>query len=214
MLPIRQYNGTADTQVKDVTYCAYPIRNAFAANGAPNYTFIELVGATHGETWDQAYADSDLWRWLFAQLEIASHALGADYQCSRPSSAAAPAACSVRILRTTGHRLIEVRRRFGGKMLDHRILAEVEVRRAALVAAARTRRRSGISEQLRLGRPAEVVATDHRRPRNGIGVLQRGREGAGVINAGASVGDMEPDRDERRWLNRASTPFQGLWQLR
>lgn len=65
-MPIRQYNGTNDTQVRIVTY-AYPVREAFAAVGAPNYTFHEIVGGTHASTWDTTYADPEFWRWLFAQ---------------------------------------------------------------------------------------------------------------------------------------------------
>lgn len=66
LLPIRQYNGSNDTQVRIGIY-AYPVRDAFLAESAPHYTFIEVPGATHGGTWDAAYSDPELWRWLFAQ---------------------------------------------------------------------------------------------------------------------------------------------------
>ena len=43
------------------------MHEAFAAAGAPHYTFIQVPGGTHESTWDTAYADPEFWKWLFAQ---------------------------------------------------------------------------------------------------------------------------------------------------
>jgi len=62
-VPIWQFHGELDVNVPTVQ--ARQIRDAFVAVNA-NYTYTELKGHDH-QIWDDVYARSDVWTWLWAQ---------------------------------------------------------------------------------------------------------------------------------------------------
>ncbi len=97
------------------------------------------------------------------------------------------------VFRTSCARFLEQSERIGRLAVNHRVLAEIERRRAALIAlhARVDLCRSGT--QLRRRELAEEILADRCRPRCRVGSCQLRRELVGVVLADALAGDMDPE---------------------
>ncbi len=83
-IPIWCFHGDSDTAVP-VTKSREMVSALRRAGGQPIYT--EYRGLNHN-VWDRAYADSELWRWVFAQRAGATSRPAATSQPAEPRQAA------------------------------------------------------------------------------------------------------------------------------